>query len=255
VLDLSFAAGPHGRLTLEASREWVKSKRGFEGSLSLSGSAGNGWGPGWLPVGGGVVYVEDGPGLRQLPPSRPSIPRDPLEPQVYHWSQTLRYPVYWLILKLPPGTTLKSSNPEPNSAGDLGDRFTVFWESFQASDQVWNTDISWELEEYAGEDRDLEVNRLRAQLPLSAKRRASALTRITYMKRGLGVLLLVIALIALWICLPSGLAISPPHISTVMRIPATAVFIVSAILSIMGLAKGWSLATLFTAAGSTVRNG
>ena len=255
VLDSGFVPGKRGRQALDAARDWITSKGGFEGSLSLSGPLGNGWDPGWLPFGGGVVHVAGGPRLKPLPRSRVPIPEDPSDPHVYHWNQTLRHPVYWLILILPTGTTLKSSRPEPNNAGDIGDRFVIFWESLQESHPLRNVDITWTLEEYAGEDRDVEVARLRARLPLSARRRESTLRRITYMRRGLGILLLIIALIALWICLPSGLAISPPHITTLMRIPATIICAVSAILSLMGLAKGWSLADLFVAARSSTRDG
>lgn len=211
-------------------------------------------GHGWLALGGGVVYIEETSDVEPRPISRLRIPEDPLEPGLYHWDQTHQYPVYWLILILPSGTTLKSASPEPNDAGDLGDRFTAFWESISPDGQAGNVDISWELATYAGEDRSCEVNRLRAQLPLSIRRRASAFRRVTYMKRGLGILFLVIALIAAWICLPSGLAISPLHISAAVRIPATIVCVISITLSIIGLVKGWSLAYLFVAAGSTKRD-
>jgi hypothetical protein len=255
VLDLDFVPGSRGRQVLKATREWITSEKGFEASLSLSGPLGNGWDPGWLPFGGGVAHVEETPDAKRLPASRPDIPEDPLEPDVYHWDQTIRHPVYGLILILPSGTTLKSASPEPNSAGDLGDRFVVFWLSISENDLVRNVDISWHLVAYAGGDRDLEVNRLRTQLPLSVRRRASALRRITYMRRGLGISLLIIALIALWISLPSGLSISPFHITAATRIPATIICVISAVLSVVGLAKGWSLADLFVTAGESARDG
>ena len=61
VLDSGFVPGKRGRQALDAARDWITSKGGFEGSLSLSGPLGNGWDPGWLPFGGGVVHVAGGP--------------------------------------------------------------------------------------------------------------------------------------------------------------------------------------------------
>ena len=253
VLDSGFAAGLRSGRVLEATRQWIDSNKPFYTSRNLSGGPAEDWGSGWLALGGGVVYVEKTPDVKTRLISRLRIPEDPLRPGLYHWDQTHPYPVYWLILILPRGTTLKSASPEPNDAGDLGDRFAVFWESISPDGLASNVDISWELATYAADDRDREVNRLRAQLPLAIHRRASVLRRIAYMRRGLGFLFLIMASIAAWISLPPGLAISPPHISAFARIPATVVCVITVAISIMGLLKGWSLANLLALVGASKR--
>lgn len=243
VLDSCFASGA-GR-TLKAYRYWVEAGEEIPASLNLDGNEPS---TGWLAVGDGVVEVPVNSKYKEFPVSQKDIREDPLKPCNYSWSQTLHKPVYWLILILPPGQTLGSANPEPRDAGILGDRFAVFWDSISFDQPVRRVQTSWELTTFTKDDRQREVDRLRARLPLSEKRQESVLQRITFMKRGLGVVLLAIALIAAWLALPSGLAISPPHIPAIARIPATIVCIASAALSLMGLAKGWSLASLFVPA-------
>jgi hypothetical protein len=243
VLDSRSAPGA-GR-PLNVYRYWVEAEKEVAASLNLNGSQPS---DGWLAVADGVVEVPADSKYKEFPVSQKDIWEDPLKPCVYRWSQILHKPVYWLILILPPGQTLSSANPEPRDAGILGGRFAVFWDSISFDQPVRSVETSWELTPFTEDDRQREVDRLRARLPLSEKRKESVLRRITFMKRGLGVVLLAIALIAAWLALPSGLAISPPHISVVARIPATVVFIAAAALSLMGLAKGWSLAILFVPA-------
>jgi hypothetical protein len=245
VLDSEFGTGPRSRPVLEATRHWIDSRKQFYTSRNLSGGPSEAWGDGWLAFGGGVAYVEKTSDVKSRPVSRLGIPEDPLKPGLYHWDQTHQDQVYWLILILPSGTTLQSANPEPNDAGDLGDRFVIFWESISSDNRARNVDISWELTTYTGEDRDGEVNRLRARLPLSIRKKSSAFRRVTYMKRGVGSLFLGIALITAWISLPQGLAISPLHVPADVRIPATIACLISIALSALGLAKGWSLASFF----------
>jgi hypothetical protein len=249
VLDLRFAPGASADQTLQADRYWIDSKEEIPASLNLSGNEPS---SGWRAVGGGVVEVPDNSEYQEYRVSQKDIRVDPLKARTYRWDQTLQRPVYWLVLILPPGQTLGAANPEPRDAGVLQDRFAVFWDSISIDQPVRRAQISWELSPFTGGDLECEVNRLRSQLPLSEKRQETILQRITFMRRGLGIALLVIALIAAWLALPSGLAISAPHIPSIARIPATLVCLIAAALSLMGLAKGWSLASLFVRA-RTVR--
>jgi hypothetical protein len=248
VLDSRFVSGAGG--ALKACRYWIEAKEEMRASLNLYGNEPP---SGWRAVGGGLVEVPDDSKYEEVAVSQKDIREDPLKPRTYHWSQTLQKPVYWLILILPSGQTLGSANPEPHDAGILGERFVVFWDSLSFDQPVRRVQTYWELVPFTEGDREREVARLRARLPLSEKRRESVLRRITFMKRGLGIALLVIALIAAWLALPPGLAISPPHIPTGARIPATIVCLAAAVLSLMGIAKGWSLASLFLPAAPVRR--
>jgi hypothetical protein len=250
VLDSRFTSGAGPGQMLKADRYWIEAKEEILASLNFSDNEPS---PGWLAFGGGVVEVQDDSKYKKLPVSEKDIRADPLKPRTYDWVQTLHNPVYWLILILPPGQTLASANPEPRDAGMFQDRFVVFWDSIPVDQPVTRVQVAWELMAFTGGDRDREVTRLRAQLPLSERRQESVLQRIAFMKRGLGIVLLAIALAAAWISLPSGLAVSPPHIPAAARIPATVVCIAAAALSFMGLAKGWSLARLFIPAELTRR--
>jgi hypothetical protein len=238
VLDSRFVSGDAGPLI--AYRYWIEAEEEILASLNLYGNEPP---SGWRALGGGVVEVPIGSKYEEVPLSQRGIRED--KPHTYSWSQTLHKPVYWLILILPPGQTLGSANPEPRDAGILGERFAVFWDSISFDQGARRVQTSWELVRFTGDDREQEVDRLRARLPLSEKRQESVLRRITYMKRSLGIALVAIALTAGWLALPSGLGISPIQIPEIVRIPASIICITATLLSVMGVAKGWSLASLF----------
>jgi hypothetical protein len=151
--------------------------------------------------------------------------------------------------------TLKSSNPKPMEASDLGDRFVVGWEDIPDNGSTARrVDIRWELAPYTGQDRASEVERLRGMLPKSARRWKAVFQLVTVMKWGVVTLLFLTALIAGWLALPSGLAISPPTLPSAARIPATVICFIALGLSLIGL-LGKSLPDLLRLDRSSRRRG
>jgi hypothetical protein len=251
VLDADFVSSVGPGAALKADRHLIEDPNGrlsysFGGSGNSYpvGRPGNESDHGWISIAKGAVYLYPKEDVKPAARSKITIENAPLHPGSYHFAQTVQQPVYLFVLILPPRMTLKSSNPKPTEAHDLGSRFVVAWENLPGNGSVTRrVDIRWKLRGQ-GPDRGKEVARLRGMLPKSERRQSNIFRLITGMKWGLVITFFLIALIAGWLALPSGLAISPPKIPSAARIPATVIFVIALGLSLIGL-LGKSLPDLF----------
>jgi hypothetical protein len=241
VLDLQYVKGVGPGAAVKARQHLIEDPNG---GLSYSiGGSGNSYPAGgastesdngWISIAKGAVYLHPKGAVQPAALSNIEIQNAPLKRNYYQWTQTVKG-VFLLVLILPPGMTVKSSNPKPTEANDLGDQFVVGWENLPNDGSVTRRfEIRWKLADQ-GPDREKEVDRLRRMLPKSEKRRSSIFGLFAGIKWGLVVALFLIALIAGWLALPSGLAISPPKIPSPARLPATVIFAIALGLSLMGL--------------------
>jgi hypothetical protein len=89
----------------------------------------------FIEVGGGVAYVYDEEGVKQVPPSPDASP-DLWDENHYVWHEGMDEEVSWLmyILILPEGSTLRNPNPMPRGVkifdgqqDEQGPRLALFW--------------------------------------------------------------------------------------------------------------------------------
>jgi hypothetical protein len=241
-LDVRFVSDVSPGAALKAVRYLIEDPDGrlrysFGGSGNKYASAGPGGalGNGWTSVASGALYLSPKEAVNPAARSEIAIQNDPLDRRSYHWTQTVQSPVYLLVLILPAGKTLKSSDPKPTEAHDLGDRFVVGWENLaDGGSATRRVDIRWKLGDQ-GPDRAKELTRLRSMHPRSERRRSNIFRLVAGMKMVVAIMLFLIALAAGWLALPSGLAISPPKIPSAARIPATVIFCIALALSLIGL--------------------